>query len=324
MTDDRKGRTGMSNKTGKKIFNTPIEILNLSFRTYNALKIAGYYFIEQLDEIISKPVNIIAVGSKELTELKEKLFTYYNSDIFKMQNLFNSLSQEDQNRSLRLDIEDLTKGLSGRQKHIIYLRYGIKNLTLQKTGEKLGVTRERVRQVEKQGIIEIRSNILNSIDLSHLIYIKSALKIFSDMKDEASITKWISNLCEVHDFNQNEVVNIDNEKILYSEWLVALVAFLSKKKIIDLAHFQAALKYPEKMVGSLYLSNNFPKEEFRAARRTSKNGGAFYLPMIAKRVKTSDQMTKEAFEILGYQEIAANWMAMVFEDMLKIQKKSLP
>lgn len=49
-------------------------------------------------------------------------------------------------------IEDLFKRFSAKQKKVIYSRFGLKGerLTLQEIGDSLGITRERVRQIENQ------------------------------------------------------------------------------------------------------------------------------------------------------------------------------
>ncbi len=61
-------------------------------------------------------------------------------------------------------IRDALSALTDREKHIIKLRFGIGNegpYTLEETGERLGITRERVRQLQEKAIRKLRQ--LNSI-----------------------------------------------------------------------------------------------------------------------------------------------------------------
>jgi RNA polymerase primary sigma factor len=56
-------------------------------------------------------------------------------------------------------LAELMKRLSKREQGVLRMRYGLdghEQLTLKKTGEKLGITRERVRQIEKEALNKLR------------------------------------------------------------------------------------------------------------------------------------------------------------------------
>lgn len=66
--------------------------------------------------------------------------------------------------SVREHIQDALSVLTTREKHIIKLRFGIGSegpYTLEETGDRLGITRERVRQLQEKAIRKLRQ--LNSI-----------------------------------------------------------------------------------------------------------------------------------------------------------------
>ena len=57
--------------------------------------------------------------------------------------------------------ELLNRILNNQEKEIISLRFGIpddNNMTLEQVGKNLGLTRERVRQIEKKALIKLRDH----------------------------------------------------------------------------------------------------------------------------------------------------------------------
>ncbi|MDJ0706541.1 MAG: RNA polymerase sigma factor, RpoD/SigA family [Leptolyngbyaceae cyanobacterium MO_188.B28] len=63
--------------------------------------------------------------------------------------------------SLRSDLEKLMAGLTNQQREVLSLRFGLEDgnaLTLAKIGERLKVSRERVRQVEREALMKLRKH----------------------------------------------------------------------------------------------------------------------------------------------------------------------
>ena len=57
-------------------------------------------------------------------------------------------------------LAELMKRLSDRERDVLRMRFGLdghEQLTLKSTGEKLGITRERVRQIEKEALQKLRN-----------------------------------------------------------------------------------------------------------------------------------------------------------------------
>ena len=60
---------------------------------------------------------------------------------------------------LRDQLTDILSGLPPREVRILQMRYGLvdgETYTLEEVGKKLGVTRERVRQIEAQALSRLR------------------------------------------------------------------------------------------------------------------------------------------------------------------------
>ena len=124
-----------------------IELLSLSTRTYNALKRAGIKTLAQLlskdaAEISSIP-NIGRKASREIAERTRVIVSY----------------RKNLAASLAAIIDEFLDCLQARERTVIEMRYGLDGLgprTLKQIGEMFGVSRERVRQIEKRALHRLR------------------------------------------------------------------------------------------------------------------------------------------------------------------------
>ena len=70
-------------------------------------------------------------------------------------------------------LAELMKRLNKREQDVLRMRFGLdghEQLTLKKTGEKLGITRERVRQIEKEALNKLRQMAKAEGDLSNGLF----------------------------------------------------------------------------------------------------------------------------------------------------------
>ena len=66
--------------------------------------------------------------------------------------------------SLQFDLEKLMEDLTTQQKQVIALRFGLMDgqpLTLAKIGARLNISRERVRQIEREALSKLRKRKAN-------------------------------------------------------------------------------------------------------------------------------------------------------------------
>ncbi len=104
--------------------------------------------------IARQPVSLdVRVGDNQDTELQDLLEDEGPSPE-------NYITQE----SLRQDLEDLLAGLTPQQRQVLTLRFGLTDgnaLSLAKVGEQLNLSRERVRQLERQALDHLRRHRAN-------------------------------------------------------------------------------------------------------------------------------------------------------------------
>jgi DNA-directed RNA polymerase alpha subunit len=222
------------------------------------------------------------------------------------------------------NIENMLKDVNDHHRMVLFLRYKFNNLTLQNAGNELNVTRERIRQIESQVKQKVKGNLLRSNQLSKSIYIQSLLIYLSSVGERLSLNKEVSNIIQYFDLSQNYKLEINSVQILFKDWLFAIINFLLSSEDYYFENFNLALKHPDKMISSVVLSENIPKDIFRKARRDSINGGAFYLPAVSQELNKGIDETKEAFEILGFKEIGINWMTKLPSIYSECNGKNFP
>jgi RNA polymerase primary sigma factor len=73
---------------------------------------------------------------------------------------------------LREDLERALTGLSQREQRVLELRYGLVDghaYTLKEVGEKFGLTRERIRQIENEALARLRERQRSRLLIDYLV-----------------------------------------------------------------------------------------------------------------------------------------------------------
>ena len=105
--------------------------------------------VREYQELILDPVSLSTkIGEDEDSELIEFI---PDTDNYEQRYVFN--------KALREAFEDVFNVLTDREKEVIKLRFGFDDgrcMTLEEVGERFGVTRERIRQIEGKALRKIR------------------------------------------------------------------------------------------------------------------------------------------------------------------------
>jgi hypothetical protein len=143
--------------------DVPIEALDLSTRSGNVVSHLGIKTVRQLlDYSKRKLFQAESFGRKSMAEIETKLLGYLLGELRADVGLKtgNSLQHESPQLSgTKTFVDQMLSYLPERQRNLIADRYGLWDgiaETLQDIGDKLGVTRERIRQIEAAGLKRLR------------------------------------------------------------------------------------------------------------------------------------------------------------------------
>lgn len=187
----------------------------------------------------------------------------------------------------------LLKDLSQRTIDVIERRFGLregKRETLESIGKSYGITRERVRQVENEGISQIKPKLENQQKIFQ--YFKTALERFGNLKKEELLLSSLGG-----EKYQNQVFffltlgddsqRFSEDKEFYSFWTREKKSINSAKKVINLT-----LKRCEKEREPFTLDELFKIQKTGLSKilgkRLNKNVFSSYLEISKKIEKNPD------------------------------------
>lgn len=112
--------------------------------------------------------NSIEKGDDELNSVvKENAISDDEDEVINKKDVVLSNEEDERNKEVlnnqRVVVEKLMVGLDGREKMIIEQYYGLngeKEQNLEEIGNKLGISKERVRQIKKRILFRMRSEVL--------------------------------------------------------------------------------------------------------------------------------------------------------------------
>lgn len=141
----------------ENLLNTPIEELDLTVRAFNGLKVAG---LNTIKDIIN--CRLDTLQRKRITNLGRKSIGVIKKAILTMQTQTKSKNE----MSFTEAVESILASVDSKYLSIVKSRYGYdegKHKTLEEIGNKAGITRERVRQILKRAIKQIKHPIKRNV-----------------------------------------------------------------------------------------------------------------------------------------------------------------
>jgi RNA polymerase nonessential primary-like sigma factor len=113
-------------------------------------------------ELTPKQVREYLERSRQPLSLDVKVGDNQDTDLLELlEDPSSSPEQFTVQSSLRRDLNRLMEGLTAQQRQVLQLRFGLDNgqpLTLAKVGESLSISRERVRQIEREALTKLRKH----------------------------------------------------------------------------------------------------------------------------------------------------------------------
>lgn len=221
------------------------------------------------------------------------------------------------------ELEDILSPLPPRELEIIRLRFGFNPNTLQSIAEEIGVTRERVRQLQKKGLARITP----VISTRPMLRTRSALRFGDDL--ELSYEDWSGNLLAI-----GLVGQWTNKKLAQYDPFELMVAILELLEATDIAialplSLQYILQLRRKGKTAIparfmHSSNAVRADERRLILRNLRHSGAISIEWLTEdnRITSGRDSLFQWLEAQGFIEVSEGWcMSLVGEHMPQAAQK---
>ena len=282
-------------------FNVIIDMGPPRLPKYEIVKWQQALLVKQMRAGLLHPE--IAVDGKTLGELAQA--SIFTADLYDrlLKILASSISVSD-------ELEFLLSLLQPRELDILRRRYGFQKQTLETVGIALLIVRERVRQLEKQGISRFESTIASV----PLIRIRSAILFAGDSGMDISFEDWSQRLLRT-----GLLGNWTNEKFFDFDPIELMVAVCKLTSDSDTAiKFPKCLDYILRLHGQgksstpakvLYLAEKVSSAERKLVRRHLQHSGAVSLEWLVEHedIPYAQTEMQEILEAQNFFEAGNGW-----------------
>jgi len=222
---------------------TPLSALGLSRRSFNALRRDGIVTVGQLIAMSREQIMMVyGIGKKALAEIESRLTAYLSNsspatDLTVAQEPLppSTVSPELHNRmpvapierrTLAEQVEQLLAALSDHQRQVIRWRYGLDGevLTLEEVGKRLGVSRERVRQIQQQALRALRGPHLRFVVRPLVMLLTGLLDQAGGLMNGSQIEVALSRKLAIGDIDLIGAVRLISSLTNAVEWMSRLDA----------------------------------------------------------------------------------------------------
>lgn len=197
---------------------------------------------------------------------------------------------------------------------ILRFRYGLESKTLEQTGAELGITRERVRQLEN----EIKNKIISINNLKSrpaLLRMQSALLIARDLGLDITYENWTQKIRAsglVGDWTSQDFVNTDAIEILIAIFKLATeckVPWLRIPENLQYAMQLAVSGTPDIPAKIPHVRDTLPVKVRRLINRHAKFSGCVYNRWLSQEIGIELEEVRDILHSLGYRVVAEGWFA---------------
>ncbi len=213
------------------------------------------------------------------------------------------------------EIEFLLNQIPGQYRTTVLLStYGLKPKNLRQTGEELGISRERVRQV--RGELKNKATSIGNLKAKPALHrMQSALLIAGDLGLDITYEQWAQRILSsglVGDWTSRDFVGMDAV-----ETMIAICKLLGDCKIhwlqmpenLQYAVQLAASGTPNIPARILYARDILPDEVNRLINRHTKFSGGVHVKWLSQESDRKLEEMKDILQGLGYRVLSKDWFA---------------
>lgn len=305
----------------KEFDHISIEALKLPKRIYHALVRGGVLKIGDLRKFYlnKDKYQIRNVGGKSLDEISKALEELRNNSSILSQSIKGSVVDEHlatvENKAVSWAqiVEDYFQNEKDVYSYILISRFGFSPKTLEEIATELGVTRERVRQIQEAVVVRYLNHIRFSGGVGLLGKIEKIFSVHGDDLSLPNLKTILKNTGVLGRFSEPiKTTHIKNVNLL--ETLICWLGLISNKKYtlqpiefsVDIFNLTKAGKTSIKDHAALM---NISTKERRKIKRKVLFTGGITIKEASKILSKDERITVMALKNLNLQKIDSEWFS---------------
>jgi transcriptional regulator with XRE-family HTH domain/ribosomal 50S subunit-recycling heat shock protein len=209
------------------------------------------------------------------------------------------------------ELREILTRLGDRKINTLLARFGRSRQTLQEVADRLGLTRERVRQLENKS-----KNIVSIwLEERSPCRIQTALLLAEQMKTDISLPKWRDSLIERGLMSRASLVDQNGKDLgVVPSDLVLVLLQANQDTDISVRVFKipdnllVAWEQPGFTANEIITAKALSKQELRAIRRQCRNAGAVSAILVGRKLKMSASAIRKVLELHGFIPLNEEWL----------------
>ena len=211
------------------------------------------------------------------------------------------------------EIEFFLNQISGQCRITVLLSmYGFETKTLARTGEELGLSRERVRQIRNE-LKDKAATLSNLKARPALLRMQSALLIAGDLGLDITYEGWAQRIRSsglVGDWTSQEFIGTDTVEAMVAICNLLVdceIRWLQMPKNLQYAVQLATEGKPNVAAKILHALETLPDKVKRLINRHTKFSGGVYAKWLSQEMKMELEEVTDILQGLGYRDLSKGW-----------------